>query len=120
MTQSFTHFHNAHNSRIDLILSILINSLFRCLLFFRLWNAKSNQLVMIPSEIQPSPNTHSFFHLNLINLYSEQFVRKFVVELKFVLVFDFTPARYFRDDTCLAASQRLQRAFQFTILLNGR
>lgn len=61
-------------------------------------------------------DAHRFFHLNLVDFDSEEFVGEVSIEGEPVKVGDLTAARQFVDDASLATCQRLQRATQLTIL----
>lgn len=68
MTQSFAHFHDTHNSCIDLVLTILIDSLFRCLLFFRLQNEHIFKSINLS---RPEIAQHKANHLRFLSFESD-------------------------------------------------
>lgn len=63
-------------------------------------------------------NAHRFFHLNLVDLDSEEFVGEVSVEGEPVEVGHLPAARQLVDHTSFAARQRLQGATQLTVLGN--
>lgn len=60
--------------------------------------------------------SYSFLHLDLVDLYTEQFVFKIIVEIETVSVFHVFPSRVLVEDACFSAGQRLQRAPELFLL----
>lgn len=60
--------------------------------------------------------SYRFLHLDLVDLNPKELIRKFIVELELVIVFDLAPLRDLGDDAGLAAGQRLERAAQLAVL----
>lgn len=59
---------------------------------------------------------YRFLHLDLVDLDSEQFVFKIVVEIEAVSIFHVFPSRVLVEDARLSAGQGLQCALKLSLL----
>lgn len=80
VAERFPHLHDAHDRGVDLVLPVLVHALLRGLLLLR-----------------------RLLHLDLIDLYSKELIRKLIVKLELVVILDFAPLRNLGDDAGLAA-----------------
>lgn len=100
VTESLSHFHNSNYCCINLILTILVDSLLCSLLLLRLQRINSSFKIPLLKYYTFVLKSYSFFHLNLIDLDSEEFICEFVVELKSVTILNFSPFGNLRDHPC--------------------
>lgn len=117
MAERFPHLHDAHDRGIDLVLPILVDTFLRCFLLFRLWKMKRKiRTLLVDGDRCNVSIAYRLFHLNLVDLNPEEFVRKLVVELKLVVSLHFASFGNLGEHTSFAAGQRLKRAAHFTVL----
>lgn len=119
VAKSFSHFHDSYYCSINLILSVLENTLFSCFLFFILAMDKKDMIKVICDQVKCHTCrsiTYSFLHLNLIDFYSTQFVSELGIISKYVIILNFPPSWCLLEDTGLATGKRLKSSSQFAIL----
>lgn len=118
MAQSLPHLHDPHNSSVNLVLTVLKDSLRGAGLLLHLEPIRRLQWKpqYLKQREDTATDTNRLFHLDLVNFDPEEFVFEVVVAWKLVAVLHVFTFWDLGEHTSFPAGERLQSAPQLVVL----